>query len=127
MKPARTLGAALAAASLLGALPAPAGAHTIKHSPKVGDSASTFLFRGKAWQPSGEVFAEYYASSRASRPYKTFRIVVGQNGRFVFRFSRPLSTAAFGVNQRMCFTQFDRRYAARAAGTAPGRRFRRCK
>src|SRR5688572_17478959 len=124
MRPAPTLGAALAAATALAVLSAPAGAHTIKHSPKVGDAASTFVFRGKAWQPGGEVFAEYYASGDASRPFKSFQIVVGQNGRFVFRFSRPVNTAAYGLNQRMCFTQFDRRFAPRAAGTAPGRRFR---
>jgi hypothetical protein len=127
MRPARTLGAALAAAGAIGAIAsAPVAAHTVKHSPTVGDSASTFVFKGKAWQPGGEVFAEYYASDNARQPYKTFRLGVGGNGRFVFRFSRPVSTAAFGLRQRMCFTQFDRRFS-RAAGIAPGRRFRKCR
>jgi hypothetical protein len=125
MRPARTLGAALVAAGLLGAFGAPASAHTVKHSPTVGDAASTFVFRGKAWQPGGDVFAEYYASG-GGQPYKTFRIPVGGNGRFIFRFSRPISTAAYGLNQRMCFTQFDTRFS-RAAGTGPGRRFRKCR
>jgi hypothetical protein len=125
MMPARTLRAALVAACLVGAFSAPAEAHNVKHSPKVGDAASTFVFRGKAWQPGGEVFAQYYASND-SQPFKTFRLGVGGNGRFIFRFSRPINTAAYGLNQRMCFTQFDSRFS-RAAGTAPGRRFRKCK
>jgi hypothetical protein len=128
MRPARTLGAALVAASSLGALTAaPAAAHNVSHSPKVGDSATTFVFRGKLWQPGGEVFAQYYTRTGADRAFKTFRIVVGQNGKFVFRFSRPVSTAAYGLDQRMCFTQFDTRFSPRAAGTPPGRRYRKCK
>jgi hypothetical protein len=126
MTPTRTLCAALLAAGALGALPGPALAHNVKHSPKVGDAATTFVFRGKAWQPGGDVFVEYYARNGSSRPYKTFRFTAASNGRFVFTFRRAIFTAAFGVDQRMCFTQFDQRFS-RSAGVAPGRRFRKCK
>jgi hypothetical protein len=113
---------------VLGAVTAPAaGAHNVRLSPQVGDSATTFTFRGKLWQPGGEVFAEYYASSGASQPFKTFRFLARGDGKFVFRFSRPISTAAYGLNQRMCFTQFDSRFSRTAGQRPPGRRFRKCK
>jgi hypothetical protein len=126
MKTARTLVAALVAAGLAGTLAVPAVAHNVKQSPKVGDAATSFFFRGKAWQPGGDIFVEYYANGDSAQPFKTFRFTVRENGRFVFRFTRPIFTAAYGLNQRMCFTQFDSRFA-RTAGQRPGRRFRKCK
>lgn len=126
MKPARTLGVALLAALTLGAFPGQAVAHNVTQSPKVGDAATTFVFRGKGWEPRGGVDVEYYVRRDATQPFKTFQFVVPSNGRFVFQFRRPIFTAAFGVDQRMCFTQFDVRFG-RAAGTRPGRRFRKCK
>jgi hypothetical protein len=121
------LGPALCAAVALGAGLAPAAAaHNIKFSPKVGDAASTFKFRGTKWQPAGLVLVEYYASSGAAQPFRTFNFNAGGNGKFVFRFRRPVNSAAFGLNQRMCFTQYDTRFNSRASGFA-GRRFRRCK
>ena len=57
MKPARTLGPALVVAVLLGVFAAPAAAHSVKVSPKVGDAATKFVFKGKKWQPGGDVLA----------------------------------------------------------------------
>jgi hypothetical protein len=122
------LAKALCVALVIGAGIAPAAsAHNLKESPGVGDSATAFKFRGTKWQPRGQVFAQYYASAGATNPFKTFAFRAGGNGKFIFRLTLPVSTVAFGLNQRMCFTQFDTRFAPRAAGTAPGKRFRKCK
>jgi hypothetical protein len=59
MRPARTFGPAIVALLLLGALAVPAQAHKVRLSPKVGDAASTFVFKGKKWQPGGDVLVEY--------------------------------------------------------------------
>jgi len=127
MKPARILGPAIVAAVALGMLAAPAGAHNVKVSPKVGDSASTFVFKGTKWQPGGDVLVEYYESGAANQPFKTFVIVTRRNGRFTFRFIRPVASIANGLTPTMCFTQDDSRFADRTAGERPGRRFTRCK
>jgi hypothetical protein len=121
MKLARALPAAVLA---LAVLAPPAGAHNVKRSPAVGDSSSTFSFRGTAWQPRGRVTVEYYSPAGAAQPARTYSLVAAANGRFRFRFALPLSTPAYGVDQRMCFTQYDTR--GRAAGEI-GRRFRKCK
>lgn len=123
----RLVPALCAAVALVAGLAPAAVAQNVKHSPKVGDSSTTYKFRGTKWQPGGQVFVEYYASDGAANPFKTFNFTVGGNGKFLFRLTRPVMTAAFGLNQRMCFTQFDTRFSPRAAGTAPGRRIRRCK
>lgn len=112
---------------MLGVLAAPAGAHTVSLSPKVGDAASTFVFEGKKWQPGGDVFIEYYEASDSTRPFKTFVIVTRPNGRFKFRFVRPVQSIGIGLTPTMCFTQDDTRFADRTAGTREGRRFTRCK
>jgi hypothetical protein len=124
MKPARTVGLALVAATVLAA---PAGAHNVKVSPKVGDAATTFVFKGTKWQPGGDVLVEYYASGDATQPFKTFALVTRRNGRFKMRFVRPVATAAYGLDAQMCFTQDDTRFQDRTAGEQIGRRFRKCK
>jgi hypothetical protein len=116
----------LVAVLVLGAS-APASAHTVRVSPKVGDAASTFVFKGKKWQPRGDVLVEYYESGAATDPYKTFVLLTRRNGKFKFRFRRPVFAAALGLTPTMCFTQDDSRFADRTAGERPGRRFTRCK
>ena len=125
MKPARILGPVLVAVLVLGA-PALAGAHTVSVSPKVGDAASTFVFKGKKWQPRGDVLVEYYESGAATEPFKRFVILTRRNGRFTFRLARPVQSIAIGLTPTMCFTQDDTRFAD-SAGTRPGRRFTTCK
>ena len=127
MRPARILGPAFVTVLLLGALAAPAGAHNVRMSPKVGDAASTFVFKGKKWQPGGDVFVEYYERDAANQPFKTFVILTRPNGKFTFRFIRPLVSTGNGLTPRMCFTQNDSRFARSAGQGPPGRQFRRCK
>ena len=127
MRPARTLGPAVAAVLLLGVLAVPAQAHNVRVSPKVGDAASTFVFKGKKWQPGGNVFVEYYASGAANQPFKSFTISARQNGKFTFRFIRPVNSIAIGLTPMMCFIQRDTRFGRSAGFQGPGRTFRRCK
>lgn len=126
MRPARTLGPAVATVLLLGVVAAPAGAHNVRMSPKVGDAASTFVFKGTKWQPGGDVLVEYYESGAANQPFKEFVILTRRNGKFTFRFVRPVRSVAIGLTPTMCFTQDDSRFAD-SAGERPGRRFTRCK
>jgi hypothetical protein len=107
-------------------LATPAGAHSVRLSPKVGDAASTFVFKGKKWQPGGNVLVEYYEREAANQPFKTFVILTRPNGKFTFRFIRPLRSLAAGLTPTMCFTQDDSRFAD-SAGELRGRRFMRCK
>lgn len=127
MRPARILGPAIAAALLLGVVAAPAHAHKVRMSPKVGDAASTFVFKGKKWQPGGDVLVEYYESGAATQPFKSFVILTRRNGKFTFRFIRPVYSIGNGLTPTMCFTQDDSRFNDRTAGERPGRRFTRCK
>ena len=127
MRPARILGPAIAAALLLGVVTAPASAHSVKLKPKVGDSSTTFVFKGKKWQPGGDVLVEYYPSGAATQPSKTFVLLTRRNGKFTFRFLRPVASIGIGLTPTMCFTQNDSRFAGRTAGELPGRRFTRCK
>jgi hypothetical protein len=115
MRPARIVGLALVAAAMLAA---PANAHNVKVSPKVGDGSTTFIFKGTKWNPGGDVLAQYYATEDATQPFRTLVLLTQRNGKFKMRLSRPVFTAAFGIAQRMCFTQDDSRV---------GRRFRKCK
>jgi hypothetical protein len=127
MRPARTPLAALAAVAVLALCASPAGAHNVSVSPKVGDAASTFVFKGKKWQPGGDVLVEYYESGAANQPFKTFVILTRRNGKFKFRFVRPVNSVAIGLTPTMCFTQDDTRFGGRTAGELRGRRFTRCK
>jgi hypothetical protein len=127
MRPARTLGPAVATALLLGLLAAPADAHNVKMSPKVGDAASKFVFKGTKWQPGGDVLVQYYDRQSANQPFKTFVIVTRPNGKFTFRFIRPVNSVALGLTPTMCFTQRDTRFGRSAGFAGPGRTFRRCK
>ena len=115
MRPAPTVGLAL----LLGAalLAAPASARNVRVSPKVGDASTVFIFKGTKWQPGGDVLAEYYASGDATQP-KTLVLLTRRNGTFKMSLRRPIASAAFGLDARVCFTQDDSRV---------GRRFRKCK
>jgi hypothetical protein len=115
MRPARTVGLALVGAALLAA---PASAHNVRVTPKVGDAATVFVFKGKKWQPGGDVLAEYYASGDATRPFNTIVLLTRRNGTFKMSLRRPVASAAFGLDARVCFTQDDSRV---------GRRFRKCK
>src|SRR5215208_2161067 len=115
MKPARTLGPAVATVLLVGVLAAPAHAHKVRMSPKVGDAASTFVFKGKKWQPGGTVFVDYFESGAANNPFKSFTISARQNGKFTFRFIRPVTSVHIGLTPTMCFTQRDTRFG-RSAG-----------
>jgi hypothetical protein len=127
MKPARSLGPAVATVLLVGVLAAPADAHNVRMSPKVGDAASTFVFKGTKWQPGGDVLVEYYESGAANDPFKTFVILTRPNGKFTFRFNRPVTSIHIGLTPTMCFTQNDSRFGRTAGQGPPGRRFRRCK
>jgi hypothetical protein len=127
MRPARTFGPAIVALLLLGALAVPAQAHKVRLSPKVGDAASTFVFKGKKWQPGGDVLVEYFERDDAAQPFKTFVILTRQNGKFKFRFIRPVISIGNGLTPTMCFTQRDTRFGRSAGFTGPGRTFRRCK
>jgi hypothetical protein len=114
----RTLAGGILAALVLAA---PAGAHNLSRTPRSGDLGTFFRFTGRAWQPGGRVFWEYFASTRGSTPARSGSFLAGGNGRFRFTWTDGLP----GLTHRMCFTQFDTRFA-RVAGTSPGRRFRRC-
>ena len=127
MRPARTLGSAVLTVLLLGALAVPAQAHNVRVSPKVGDAASTFVFKGKKWQPGGTVFVDYYQSGAANQPFKSFTISARQNGKFTFRFIRPVNSIHIGLTPTMCFNQRDTRFARSAGFSGPGRLFTRCK
>jgi hypothetical protein len=127
MKPARALGPTLAAVLLLGALAVPADAHNISLSPKVGDAASTFVFKGKKWQPGGRVFVDYFESGAANNPFKSFTITARANGKFTFKFIRPVTSIHIGLTPTMCFNQRDTRFARSAGIGGPGRLFTRCK
>ena len=131
MRPARILGPAVAAVLLLGALAVPAQAHKVRLSPKVGDAASTFVFKGKKWQPGGDVLVQYYESGASdpdtATPFKTFSISTRRNGKFKFRFIRPVISVGNGLTPTMCFTQRDTRFGRTAGFIGPGRTFRRCK
>jgi hypothetical protein len=127
MKPARSLGPAVATVLLVGVLAAPVDAHNVRMSPKVGDAASTFVFKGTKWQPGGDVLLEYYESGAANDPFKTFVIRTRPNGKFTFRFNRPVNSIHIGLTPTMCFTQNDSRFGRTAGQGPPGRRFRRCK
>jgi hypothetical protein len=127
MRPARTLGPAVATVLLFGVLAAPADAHNVRMSPKVGDAASTFVFKGKKWQPGGDVLVQYYERQSANEPFKTFVILTRPNGKFTFRFIRPVVSIGNGLTPTMCFTQRDTRFGRSAGFTGPGRTFRRCK
>lgn len=115
MRPAPVLGLALVGAVLLAA---PASAHNVRVTPKVGDASTVFIFKGKKWQPGGDVLAEYYASGDAPRPFNTLVLLTRRNGTFKMSLKRPVASAAFGLDARVCFTQDDSRV---------GRRFRKCK
>jgi len=128
MKPARSIGPAVVVVLLLlGALAAPASAHNIGLSPKVGDAASTFVFKGKKWQPGGTVFVDYYESGAANNPFKSFTITARANGKFTFRFIRPVNSLSIGLTPKMCFNQRDTRFGRSAGFSGPGRLFTRCK
>jgi hypothetical protein len=127
MKPARTLGPAVVTVLLLGALAVPAQAHNVRVSPKVGDAASTFVFKGKKWQPGGNVFVDYYESGAADQPFKSFTISARRNGKFTFRFIRPVNSIHIGLTPTMCFNQRDTRFGRSAGFSGPGRLFTRCK
>jgi hypothetical protein len=98
-----------------------ASAHTISLSPRAGDLNTPFRFTGRGWQPRGVVSWEYFASTRATTPFRSGRFRDGAGGSFRFTWS----DTALGLTHRMCFTQLDTRFA-RAAGAPRGRRFRRC-
>ena len=115
MRPARTVGLALVGAALLAA---PASAHNVRVSPKVGDASTVFIFKGTKWQPGGDVLAQYYASGDATQPFNTIVLLTRRNGTFKMSLRRPVASAAFGLDARVCFTQDDSRV---------GRRFRKCK
>ena len=112
--------AALIAASL--ALAAPAGAHNLSLTPRSGDLGTFFRFSGRAWQPRGLVFWEYLPSTRSTTVTQNGSFRAGGNGRFRFTWTdaRP------GLTHRMCFTQFDSRFARAAGQQQRGRRFRQC-
>jgi len=101
MTRARSLGPAVAAVLAFGVFAAPAAAHKVSLSPKVGDAASTFVFKGKKWQPGGNVLVQYYESGASDpntdTPFKTFSIGTRRNGKFTFRFIRPVSSIHFGL------------------------------
>jgi hypothetical protein len=127
MRPARILGPGLVTVLLLAALAVPAQAHKVRVSPKVGDAASTFVFKGKKWQPGGDVLVEYYERQSAGQPFRTFVTLTRQNGKFTFRFIRPVYSVGNGLTPTMCFIQQDTRFARSAGFQGPGRTFRRCK
>jgi hypothetical protein len=74
--------------------------------PETGDVNTVFAFRGAHWKPRQTVTASYYVvASRGGGPRKTFRFIPRQNGRFVFRLTRPIGLVDSGVTSRMCFRQ----------------------
>ncbi|MGH2837864.1 MAG: hypothetical protein ACRDJY_05895 [Thermoleophilaceae bacterium] len=115
MRPACVVGLALVGAALLAA---PASAHNVRVTPKVGDAATVFVFKGTKWNPGGDVLAEYYASGDANQPFNTIVLLTRRNGTFRMTLRRPVASAAFGLDARVCFTQNDARV---------GRTFRKCK
>src|SRR3954451_9681710 len=107
---ARTLALAVALATLCAA-PADALAHTLSPpSPLTGDGGTAFTFYGRAWQKSQVIQAQYFRRFRDSRPWRTKNFRVGSNGTFAFRLVDPWAYAV-GMQQRMCFAQYDTRYA----------------
>jgi hypothetical protein len=108
----RTIAVAAALAASLALAPT-AGAHTVSLSPKAGDLNTVFKFRGTAWQPRNRVIVDYFRTTRASTPARTFRLTAGRTGRFGLDWTDGL----LGLTHRMCFRQFDTRF---------GRTFRTC-
>ncbi len=100
---------------------APAAAHNLALSAPAGDLGTFFRFSGRAWQPGGRVLWEYQPSTQSTPVTQSGSFRSGPKGRFRFTWSdgRP------GLTHRMCFTQFDTRFAT-SSGTTPGRRFRKC-
>jgi hypothetical protein len=112
----RALAIALALAALCAA-PADALAHSLSPpSPLSGDGGTTFTFYGRAWQAGHVIQAQYYRRFRDSRPWRTKNFRTSSTGAFAFRLLDPWAYAV-GMQQRMCFAQYDTRY---------GRVYRKC-
>ena len=114
----RALAIALALAALCAA-PADALAHSLSPpSPLSGDGGTAFTFYGRAWQSSQVIQAQYYRRFNDSRPWRTknFRTSTSGTGSFAFRLLDPFAFSS-GMQQRMCFAQYDTRY---------GRVYRKC-
>ena len=91
------------------ALAGAAGAQGISLSPRSGDVNTTFVFKGRGWQPRQRVEVRYFVTASAARPYKSFHFVAGTGGSFVFKFTKPIGLVDGGVTSRLCFRQRDTR------------------
>jgi len=87
----------------------PASAQGVSLSPRSGDVNTTFVFKGRGWQPRQRVEVRYFVSTSAARPYKSFHFLAGTRGSFVFKFTKPIGLVDGGVTSRLCFRQRDTR------------------
>ena len=102
------------------AIAPPAVAHDVRYGPVAGDTGTTFVFAGTAWEPFGLVTWQYFRRATDVTPSRSGTIRLRRAGSFTFRWT----DFRVGLRHRICFSQFDTRL--RAAGTAPGRFFRKC-
>ena len=105
-------------------LAAPAAAHNLYRTPRIGVTGQIFKFRGTKWQPNATVYWEYYARPSDDAYVQEGTVQTGRRGRFRLLF-RDYNLG----RHKMCFAQIDTRYPpARTAGFSPmGRLFRECK
>ena len=102
----RKLALALAIAALcVLAVPAVAGAHNVKVSPRYGTLGDDFFFYGTYWQKFKRV-RWFYDQNNDGDFDQTGRVSTGSAGKFTFRWRGEdvLDT------HRMCFRQFDSRF-----------------
>src|SRR5215210_8674292 len=90
-------------------LAGPAGAQGVSLLPRSGDVNTTFVFKGRGWQPRRRVEVRYFVSASAVQPYKSFHFLAGTRGSFVFKFTKPIGLVDGGVTSRLCFRQRDTR------------------
>ena len=102
----RKLALALAIAALcVLAVPAVAGAHNVKVSPRFGTLGDDFFFYGKYWQKFKRV-RWFYDQNNDGDFEQTGRVFTSGKGKFVFRWRNE---DVFDTH-RMCFRQFDSRF-----------------
>jgi hypothetical protein len=102
-----TMTVCLSAAFL--ALTPAADAHTLASAaPQAGDAGTTFVFKGRAWQPRGRIRADYFASQGETQPRRSFPGRVTRKGTFRFTL-RNFVIASVGLTEKICFVQFDTR------------------
>jgi hypothetical protein len=110
-------------ALLLGALAAPASAHNIRLSPKVGDARLDVRLQGQEMAARGTVFVDYYESGAAQQSVQVVHDHPRGERQVHLPFIRPVNSLSIGLTPKMCFNQRDTRFARSAGFSGPGRLF----